>query len=366
MAGETPGGKSALTESWNGTSWTEVTDLNVARQELEGAGASNSSALAFGGSLNPPAVAFTEEWNANVAIGAWVTGGSLNTTRRGLRGQTVGTQTAAMAIGGLVPPRITNTELYDGTTWAEVNDLNLARFGGGGVGTQTSALYFGGSSGNPSPENPGFTREDKNESWNGSVWTELADLNVGRSDTSGAGASNTAVICVGGKNPASNPPSGILDLNESWNGSSWTEIADLNTGRESIMVVGTSTAALGSGGNDATDYLTNTESWNGSSWTEVNDLNLGRSGGNNSGEYTSSVTFGGYFSPGPTGSTESWNGTNWSNEVNLNVGRNQLGGAGSSTAGLAFGGYDGTANTNATEEWNGTGLVTTTVTTTSD
>ena len=72
-----------------------------------------------------------------------------------------------MAIGGLVPPRITNTELYNGTSWSEVNDLNLARFNGGGVGVQTSALYFGGSSGNPSPENPGFTREAKNELWNG-------------------------------------------------------------------------------------------------------------------------------------------------------------------------------------------------------
>jgi hypothetical protein len=43
------------TESWNGTSWTEVNDLNTARNELAGAGIQNS-ALAFGG-LNPtPAV----------------------------------------------------------------------------------------------------------------------------------------------------------------------------------------------------------------------------------------------------------------------------------------------------------------------
>jgi hypothetical protein len=29
---------SALTESWNGTSWTEVNDLNTARNQLTGAG----------------------------------------------------------------------------------------------------------------------------------------------------------------------------------------------------------------------------------------------------------------------------------------------------------------------------------------
>jgi hypothetical protein len=52
----------ATTESWNGTSWTEVNDLNQARQGIGGAG-TQTSALGFGGT-NPPAVqlAATEEW----------------------------------------------------------------------------------------------------------------------------------------------------------------------------------------------------------------------------------------------------------------------------------------------------------------
>jgi hypothetical protein len=53
----------ALTESWNGTSWTEVADLNTARSTLAGAGI-QTSALAFGGNL-PGVTAATESWNGS-------------------------------------------------------------------------------------------------------------------------------------------------------------------------------------------------------------------------------------------------------------------------------------------------------------
>src|SRR6056300_790867 len=62
------------------------------------------------------------------AVGnAWSTGNSLNTARAILMGS--GTQTAAIAAGGedAVPVYLTNTELYDGSSWTEVNDLNTAR-----------------------------------------------------------------------------------------------------------------------------------------------------------------------------------------------------------------------------------------------
>ena len=54
----------AITESWNGTNWTEVGDLNVARKEIGGAGASNTSAIGFGGEQPPNTDSTaTEEWN---------------------------------------------------------------------------------------------------------------------------------------------------------------------------------------------------------------------------------------------------------------------------------------------------------------
>ena len=52
----------AIAESWNGTSWTEVGDLNSARGELAGAGASNASAIGYGGYSPPGVMNNTEEW----------------------------------------------------------------------------------------------------------------------------------------------------------------------------------------------------------------------------------------------------------------------------------------------------------------
>ena len=65
LFGGSPNGTPNLnnTESWNGTSWTELNNLATARQQVGGAGASGSSALASGGRAGPAAgVNATEEW----------------------------------------------------------------------------------------------------------------------------------------------------------------------------------------------------------------------------------------------------------------------------------------------------------------
>ena len=43
------------------------------------------------------------------------------------------------------PANTAVTETYDGTSYSEVNDLNAARRFAGGCGTQTAALAFAGS-----------------------------------------------------------------------------------------------------------------------------------------------------------------------------------------------------------------------------
>jgi hypothetical protein len=47
FGGGVPSGpeRSALTESWNGTCWTEVNDLNIARANQAGTGKLNTAAL---------------------------------------------------------------------------------------------------------------------------------------------------------------------------------------------------------------------------------------------------------------------------------------------------------------------------------
>jgi hypothetical protein len=109
------------------------------------------------------------------------------------------------------------------------------------------------------------------------------------------------------------------------------------------------TAALVASGS----VLANTESWNGTSWTEVADVNTARSNPASFGTQTASIVAGGQ-TPTTINNVESWNGTNWVNVEFLPTPTERAAGAGSQTAGLvSFG--TGTA---ASFEWYGDGKVT--------
>ena len=284
--------------------------------------------------------------------GSWATGGSLNTGRRALGG--AGTQTAALGFGGSSPAPAggdkNETESYDGTSWTEVNDINTARGYGakGSGGTQTSALFFGG------PTALAIT-----ESWNGTSWTEVNDLNTGRRAIGGAGADNTSMLAFGGVYP----PGQFQAVTEDWNGTSWTEVADLNNARSDLAGFGIKTSALATTGEDPTGRVALTESWNGSSWTNVANTNAIRSGAGSAGaDNTAGLMFGGFESDpvgGNVGKTELWNGTSWSEEADLSgpVYYQQQAGAGTATAAISFGG-EGSANQQrtGTEEWLGAGV----------
>jgi len=49
-----------------------------------------------------------------------------------------------VAVAGQSPPKTNITESYNGTSWTEVGDMNTVRYGVGGAGTQTAALAFAG------------------------------------------------------------------------------------------------------------------------------------------------------------------------------------------------------------------------------
>jgi hypothetical protein len=286
---------------------------------------------------------------AATTAGAWATGNTMNTARQAIGG--MGTQTSALAFGGRTGPPIVNraeTESYDGTSWTEVSDLNSARefLGAAGSGN-TNALAFGG--GNP----PVPSKSALTELWAGSSWTEVTDMNTARSSFSSAiGVLNTAALAAGGTTP---PP--FTGITESWNGSSWTEVNDLNTARLDLGGIGTSTAGLVFGGETTVDQSV-VEQWNGTSWTEVGDINTARRDSRGSGTYTDSIAFGGYSNPTSTyqALTELWNGSTWSETSDLSVGVTNHGGAGQTqSAGLSFGGGGATGLTAATEEWTGAG-----------
>ncbi len=99
----------------------------TARARIKGGGASNSSALGFGGISSPPSnsVAITESWDGT----SWT---------------------------------------WNGSSWTEVNDLNTPRYYLGGFGNATSAIASNGI--NPGAS-PGYT-QNRIEKWDGTSWTQ--------------------------------------------------------------------------------------------------------------------------------------------------------------------------------------------------
>ena len=365
----------ANVETYNGSAWTEITDLNTARSALAGAGQAQTDGIVFGGSA-PSATAATEQWNGT----SWTELADLSTARNTLAGAGTGAASALAAMGystaasalteeftaPSVFSQITKGQLFFNsttnafketvsnippTTWSSGGNLNTARWNASGStrGSQTSSIIFGGNQ----PVGPNAITA-KTEKYDGSSWTEVNDLNTGRG-VMGGGGTATAAICVGGYTGTAR-----VGNTETWNGTSWTEVNDLNQARSGLESFGIQTSALATGGNvpPSTVYSI-AETWDGTSWTEVSDLNEGRyqmaSVGSSN---TEGFVTGGESSlgtPAIRAYTEKWNGSSWTEVNDLNTARySWSGGAGEVTSGLVFGGYTGTAASANTELFNGT------------
>jgi len=283
--------------------------------------------------------------------GSWASGGNLTTARKSLGGS--GTQTAALAFFGSQPGyypsgAVKAVEEYDGTSWTNGTYANSERYQGGAFGqTQSDAAYAGGYSAPPPPLQSG-----KTEKWNGSTWTESGDLQSGRQGFFG-GAGTTSAGLVAGSGPANG-------ATETFDGSTWTEVADLVTARQYAPVTGaTSTAAMCVGGygipadspysNGPGSRVGLTEIWNGSSWTNVSGtLNLGRIEAGISGSTSAAVIAGGNTGdPAPptvdTATSETWDGTSWTTVGSMADATVSMGTSrsGGSSSAVMFGGAPG-------------------------
>ena len=94
-----------------------------------------------------------------------------------------------MAVAGYTTASSAVVETWDGSSWTEVNDLNTARFGLASVGSVTAALAYAGF------EPP---TSAKTEDWNGVSWVELADLSTANSGMNGFGTSTNAIAVANG------------------------------------------------------------------------------------------------------------------------------------------------------------------------
>ena len=207
--------------------------------------------------------------------------------------------------------------------WHSGAVLNNARtYIGGGVGPQTAALAAGG-----------WTPPQmlSAEEYNGTGWSEQADL-TGTGQFRGMAGIQTAALCIGGFGP---PPNANYAKTEEYDGSAWTEGGDLNTARGSCVGSGTQTAGLAAGGNSGSDSAVS-EEYDGSSWTSGNNMNTARTylGSAQAGLQTAALIFGGNTGPGAV--CESYNGTSWTEVGDLNNARSGIAGAGIQTDALAF------------------------------
>ncbi len=73
--------------------------------------------------------------------GTWASGGDLPAALKENAGAGA-TYNAALSFGG--NPLNAETDSYNGTSWSEVNEMNTARRLLAGAGTQTAALAYGG------------------------------------------------------------------------------------------------------------------------------------------------------------------------------------------------------------------------------
>ena len=417
-----PFAQAKTNDPYQGT-WASGAALNTSRIYPAGIGTTNSSALAVGGFSGTAAIANNESYNGT----SWTELNDLNSGRYGLNGR--GTSTSGIVYAGITTARVGNTETWDGTNWTEVNDLSTVRYRAGASGTQTAALCFGG-------ENPGGADIANNESWNGSTWTELADLNTARNGLSGGGTQTDGLAFAGETTVATGATeiwngsawTEVADLNtarfrlagasqvqnaslaiaggppntaatEDWNGSVWTEVNDLSTARHALGGTGSNTSAIAFGGETPSVAVSNlTEEWafsgipptapaagysdaivgqmyyNSTSgqfkaikdggqpvgtWASASGINTGRSYFAGAGTATDSMVFGGYATPGtPTGTTEDteiWNGSSWTEVSNLNEAPyyNMAGSGASSTAALCYSGQGAGSRKNNAESWNG-------------
>ena len=229
--------------------------------------------------------------------------------------------------------------------WAAGGNTNTAVDLAGYCGTQTAAMYFGG-------RNTVTTATVTSETYNGTAWTETADLTTPTYQNAGFGTT-TAAISTGGL-----PPPAANDNTFTYNGTSWTAANGMQTNKRDIHGTGTQTAGMIAGGTPGPVNAQLVEIYDGTSWTEANDLLTGRWGIPVVGITTAALAIGGNDgAPRGTVIVEEYNGTSWSEENNMNQAKYWSGGAGTTTAALLFAGDDeagGVPVTKTAESWNGT------------
>lgn len=226
----------SCTQEFNGTSWSAGGANTTTRQALNiSAIGTQNSGLAFGGSDGPSTRCGTSEYNGST----WANSNNVPTNIR-LSG-TGGTQVAAIFAGGLNPSTVATTGEYNGTTWATGPNMPTVVYANTGVGIQNDFLVTGGRCGGL---NVCLTRE-----YNGSSWSTGPNLPTGRLGASGGGTANDAKVAGGKQCAPAAPTIQSLTVVEDYNGTAWSTGTSLPDCRQNMASGGTTTCMWTIGGN---------------------------------------------------------------------------------------------------------------------
>jgi len=343
-------------QTWDGNTWVSVTGLSTGRARLMGFGTATQSVAA--GGYTTTQLANTEEYNSNInafTSASFASGGNLSNSRAQFGSAKHGTQNAGLAFGGYVFGPNANrseTEEYGGTSWTSGGALPGGQRQMGGTGTQTAALSYGGLPGIPNTT----TLE-----YDGSSWTSGGALPAGMSfAVNSAAGTQTAALRAG------SGPGAATTTTQEYDGSTWTSANAMSIARTGAYFDGAQTAAIITAGEapaapDATGSITRlTEEYDGTDWSSgASSIFFLAEGGVSGGAAapTALMITGGN---GPevtnnTGATQEYDGTAFTNTANLATSRRQLNGGGTQAAGLVFGGTEASVSSlTATEEYTGT------------
>ena len=132
------------------------------------------------------------------------------------------------------------TQFYDGTSWTAKNSLSTGRYASGGVGTQNSALAFGGYCSNP--PNGYQVGCAQTEEWDGTNWTSKSNLIYAVGAGNSAGTTNDALMIGGYLHPTAR------FYNQSWDGTAWSTNTNLLATAARFGSGGSSNAAIAAKG----------------------------------------------------------------------------------------------------------------------
>jgi len=242
------------TELYNGSSWTAGPTLGTGRYGAgEATNAPQTAALCFGGYSNPPGTnrAQTEEFDGS----SWSEQTDLPTGIRQLSG--FGIQTAAVSVSGWDTNYVAESYEYNGSSWAAAGNINTSRERAASFGIEDAGVTVGGN------VPPSHAHSSTVEHYDGSSWTNATAYPTAIKFASACGTQTDGLVFSG-----NTPPNSVTGLTFGYDGTSWSSRPSMGTARQAGAGAGTSTAALMmAGSNVGGTSLTTTEEFTGATET---------------------------------------------------------------------------------------------------